>query len=361
MGIWPVFKSLALVGLAEAGLIATVSQMVGHGLQLGFGVLGDRGWRKALLAAGVLGAGAVVFLPYVSGFPAWMALMLAAAMGSAAFHPSGAGTASALSARRTGVMTAVFLSGGYLGYAASQLVFTATHRATQGRTAVLFLIPLLISLALWRLPPQAPHHARSLADWKRALATQSRPLGALVVVQLCLSSTTQALVFLLPELLLTRSVPSWVAHGGGHAAFVLGGCVALLPAGHARDRLGARPVLVAVSLAASVAYFHLLFGSSHAGIALLALASFGALAGAANVVSVAEGNRLLPGQGGAVSSLLMGIPWCLASLAPMIAGVLADPALGGSPQVGLAWVGLCAPCAVLASLLFRPRPVPGLA
>jgi hypothetical protein len=77
--------------------------------------------------------------------------------------------------------------------------------------------------------------------------------------------------------------------------------------------------------------------------------------GVNNIAAVAEGNRLLPGQASAVSALLMGLPWCVAALGPVVAGVLADPARGGTPAGALAWFLLLMPLGLAAALGVRPR------
>jgi FSR family fosmidomycin resistance protein-like MFS transporter len=357
-GIWPVYKTMAGLDLAKAGLIATAGSLLGNALQPLFGVLADRGWRKALLVSGLLLAGAVTWSPYVESYAVLFLLVLLTYVGSAAFHPSGTGAAGALSERRTGVMVAVFLTGGYLGYGLSQLVFTATYHANRGGTGVLFLVPLLTGLAVAAMLPRAPGSGQSLAEWKRALRAELGPLRILFLVQLFASAINLGLVFLLPDLLLARGAPTWIAQGGGHAALVLGGALSLLPAGHAADRFGARRVLVVTNLAAGALLTWLVFGPSHSSLELVVVAGFGAFNGANNVVLVAEGNRLLPGQASAASALLMGFPWCFASLAPVIVGNLADPARGGDPATALGWLSLCVPCTLVVSALVPRRKPP---
>ena len=53
---------------------------------------------------------------------------------------------------------------------------------------------------------------------------------------------------------------------------------------------------------------------------LLVVMAVGAFNGINNMAAVAEGNRLLPGQASGVSALLMGLPWCIAALGPVVAG-----------------------------------------
>ena len=357
-GIWPVYKTIAGLDLAKAGLIATLGNLFGNALQPVFGVLADRGWRKALLVSGLVLAGAVTWTPYADRYSILFFLVLLTSIGSAAYHPAGTGAAGALSERRTGVMVAVFMTGGYLGYGFSQLVFAATYQAHRLGTGLLFLAPLLTGLSVAALVPRAAGRGQSLVEWKRALRAEMGPLRILFLVQFFTSAINLGLVFLLPDLLLARGAPTWIARGGGHAALVLGGALSLLPAGHAADRFGARRVLVATNVVAGALTAWLVFVPSPSLVELAVIAGFGAFNGANNVVLVAEGNRLFPGQASAASALLMGFPWCFASLAPVIVGNLADPAHGGNPVTGLGWLSLCVPCTLVASALVPRRKDP---
>lgn len=348
-GIWPVYKTLAALDLTKAGLVATLGSVIGNGLQPFFGILSDRGWRKASLILGVLLSGAVLFVPYVSRYAWLFALVLLTAVGSAAFHPAGAGAASLVSGKRTGVMLAVFLMGGYVGYAISQVAFTATYRALDGSTGPLFLVPLLSCLGVAYWVPSSRCQVRTHSDERMPLLRTLTLLRVLFAVQLLSGLVNVAVIFLMPDLLMSRGSPGWLVHGGGHAALVLGGALSLFPAGHAADRLGARKVLVTANLLSGLFLLGLLFGPRSAAFELAMALGLGAFNGANGVVAVAEGNRMFPGRASAVSSLLMGLPWCLASLAPWFAGMLADPRRGGTPGHALAWIALSIPVALLCS------------
>jgi hypothetical protein len=115
-------------------------------------------------------------------------------------------------------------------------------------------------------------------------------------------------------------------------------------------------VLLVANSATGVLLAVLLLRHSVSTLDLALVMAFGGFGGMNNVVSVSEGNRLLPGQAGAVSALLMGMPWCVAASAATLAGVLADPTRGGSPVTALAWIGLAIPLALAASAWLRsPR------
>ncbi len=355
-GIWPVFKTLAQLDIVKAGLIHTIGTMAGNGLQLGFGVLADRGLRKRLIVGGVAVAGAVTFVPWVASSYAVMgALVMTTQIGSAAFHPPATGSAGLLSRKRTGFVIALFLAGGYLGYALSQVLFSSLYRLTPALTALIALLPLAIAGAIAAGLPATPRSQRTRGAAAAALRPVLPRLAPLFAVQTFASTVSVSLTFLLPDLLLSRRAAGWIVEGGGHFALVAGSCLALVPAGHAADRWGARRVLALANAAAFTLFAILLTRASASTLDLVIVAAVGAANGMNGVVAISEGNRLLPGQASGVSALLMGMPWCVAAVGPVVAGLLADPARGGTPAGALGWFLLLMPLTLAASLLVRPR------
>jgi FSR family fosmidomycin resistance protein-like MFS transporter len=355
-GIWPVFKTLAQLDIATAGLIATIGSMSGNGLQIAFGLLADRGWRKRLIVTGVAVAGTVTLAPWaVHSYPILGALVLTTNVGSAAFHPSATGAAANLSRRRVGFMIAVFLAGGYLGYSLSQLLFSAVYRSAHALTPVIALLPLGMAAAIaGGLPASGETRPQRGVDWG-TLRGHLGALAPLFAVQTLAGAVNVSLVFLLPDLLLSRHAALWMVGGGGHFALIAGGCLSLVPAGQASDRWSARRLLVFANLTTALALGILLLRESTSSLDLLVVTAVGAFNGINSVAAVAEGNRLLPGQASAVSALLMGLPWCVAALGPVVAGVLADPARGGTPAGALGWFMLLMPLGLAAALRVRSR------
>ncbi|MCU0291040.1 MAG: hypothetical protein MUF10_03495, partial [Thermoanaerobaculaceae bacterium] len=245
--------------------------------------------------------------------------------------------------------------GGYLGYACSQLIFSAIYLRLPRLTPVMLAIPLAVAVALAIWLPSPPKASTPAAEARPALFPREPGLVPLFGVQLFATAASQSLIFLLPDLMEARQAPHWIVNGGAHFGLVAGSCLALLPAGHLADRWGARRVLVAGNAATGVLLALLLVGSGSPLADLALVTAFGLFNGVNTVVTVAEGNRMLPGQASGVSSLLMGLPWCVAALGPVIAGTLAEPAHGGSPAIALSWLGLAIPVALIASLLVRPR------
>jgi FSR family fosmidomycin resistance protein-like MFS transporter len=360
-GIWPVFKTLARLDIATAGLIATIGSMTGNGLQIVFGLLADRGWRKRLIVTGVAVASAVTFAPWAVGsYPIMGALVLTTNVGSAAFHPSATGAAANLSRQRVGFVIALFLSGGYVGYALSQLLFSGVYRSAHLLTPVIALLPLAMAGAIAAgLPASRQAHPQRGVEW-RQLRSHVGALAPLFAVQTLAGAVNVSLVFLLPDLLESRHAAPWIVGGGGHFALIAGGCLSLVPAGQASDRWSARGMLVFANLTTTLALGLLLLRGSTSTLDLFLVTAVGAFNGINNIAAVAEGNRFLPGQASAVSALLMGLPWCVAALGPVVAGVLADPARGGSPAGALGWFMLLMPLGLAAALRVRSgrhRPV----
>ncbi len=350
------FKTVAHLDLALAGLIATVGSMAGNGLQLAFGTFADRGGRRRLLVIGVASAASVTVVPWARGSYLAMALLvMAGQIGSAAFHPSAAGAATTLSPRRAGYMLGLFLAGGYLGYSLSQFLFTAVYAASPRATPLIALLPFAAAAAIALRVPKGRRATMVGSVGGAALGRARRSLASLFVVQACTGTVNLTLVFLLPDLLLQRHGPSWMVAGGGHFALVAGGALALLPAGHAADRWGARGALTVANLVSVLWLAWLLARPSASPADLLLVLAFGTFNGVNSVVAVSEGSRLLPGHASAVSALLMGLPWCIAALGPVVGGVLADPARGGTPAAALVWFALLIPVALAAAQFVRPR------
>lgn len=358
-GVWPVFKVLAHLDLRLAGALATVATIAGNGTQLAFGPLADRGHRRLLVAAGVIMAGAVFLLPYTASGAGLLTLMVIGSVGSAAFHPAGAGHAGTADTGRPGLAMAVYMVGGAVGFGISQLLYAGAFRALSGRLAPLVALPLLLGAAMLlagRPARSAPAGGvPASAAPAPAAAIPWAKIAALFTIQGLSACVAVAVQFLTPEVFGGTGA---MAMGGAHAVATLAGAVALFPAGAARDRFGAGRVLFAANVLAGAALGLLaLLGSRGPQTALLLILLFTFANSANTVVALAEGTHGLAGKGSSVAALLMGVPWLLAAPAPTLAAFLADPARGGTPGTALGWMALCSPAAAAVALLL-PRYAP---
>ncbi|MGE5195840.1 MAG: MFS transporter [Anaerolineae bacterium] len=325
-GIWPIYKTLAHVDIAKAGLIAGISGFIGELLQIVFGYLCDRGHRKKVMLLGLLLASSILWVTFVEGITPYFTLLLLLMIGSGAFHPAAAGMAGNLSKDHKGKVILFFASGGAIGLSISQITFTKLLTLFNGHAAILLLLIafLLLSLFLHKFPSQAPlRQDQSLKDFFQPIMKCKRQLRLLYLSQVTSQALFYAFIFLLPDLLRAKGAHGWLCWGGGHFCFMLSSALAMVPAGYLCDRLGQKTVLLSV-LASTLFFFYLFllapFLSLAATIALLSI--LGAFLGLINPIIISWGNRLVPESPSTVSALLMGLAWCLAYFGPISAGFM---------------------------------------
>ena len=342
-GIWPIFKYLAGLDLAKAGFIATVTMLLGAGLQPLFGIWSDRGaqrglilWGAGLASAGML-LGPVDLLETSLGPVAWYGLMLlimlVVRVGQGMYHPSAASAAGNLNSNRRSMFVSMFIAAGMFGFAISQGLFSLVFDLTGAHTEIM-LIPAAIVLMLgwaWCRPAPIPRedaHGRRhrISD----LAAIRWPLAILFLFEVMIGGWFHGIIFLMPEFLETNAYPVWMVQGTGYFFWVAGSAALMVIAGHLSDRYRGTGVLTAFTGLALVVYFAAVLSGPIPWWAMLVLLFVaGGLIGSANPLAVAMGQRLDPRHTSLISGILMGLAWAVASPADWIVGVLAQqPALG---------------------------------
>lgn len=318
IGIWAVYKTLAGLDVALAGIIAGLSAFAGEGMQLVFGSLSDRGHRKLLIAAGIITSTASACMAYTSAYGILFLLFFLTCLGSGAFHPAAAGLVGMLSKERKALFLAIFMSGGSLGLATSQLIFTAIYENFNGQTALLAIpaICLVAFIAFYGLaeipgPKVLPGRRVDIKTFFKFFKHSG--LRNLYITLLCNQALFWGLVFFLPDLLSYRDYPDWVSFGGGHLFLVLGGALMIVPGGYLADRFSPRSVILAAQCAFLTLYICLLTFAHIGPIPLLGmLFLLGTAFGLVPPVTLAMGNHMVPTRPGMVSAFLMGLVWCLA-------------------------------------------------
>lgn len=317
LGIWPIYKTLAHMDLAKAGLIGGICALVGEGLQVLFGSLTDRGYRRVLIFFGLIATAANAFFVYVDEYSYVFALYLVTSIGSGAFHPAAASLMGDLASNRKGLFIALFVSGGSLGMALSQIIFTHAQFHFEGHVAWLALPAVFLTLFAFanRLAaqPSATENRTKRFDVKIFIKFfKNRHLCTLYFVQVCNAALLWGTMFLLPDLLHSRGYEPWIAFGSGHMAFILGGTIMMLPAGYLADRYSSRLVILTASMISMLLFYVLLISPVLSDeLTLLLLLGIGASLVVVSPVSIALGASLVPDQKGAVSAFLMGLVWCV--------------------------------------------------
>lgn len=364
LGIWPIYKSLAQLDIAKAGLIVAVGAFIGEGSQLLFGAFSDRGYRKPLIIAGLMIATASSFLVYSSDYLLLFCLYLLTCIGSGCFHPCAASLMSSLVPARRSLIMTIFAAGGSLGLATSQLTFTNVHALFDGHTYLLALpaLGLAVVLACYSFPQvtqtKTTHHA-SMKDFISFFKNPS--LRALYFSQVANQSILWGTIFILPDVLKTLGHTEWICYGGGHFCFILGAACMMVPGGYLADLYSARQVMLYGGLISSVMFYFILFsGGISVAIVLGALFILGATLALMNPLAVSLGTRLEPTRSGAVSAFLMGLVWCLSeALGPGGVGVMSTLFDDYASVKALAVLGTLFLIQIYATLCL-PKEVPAL-
>ncbi len=265
VGVWPIYKTLAGIDILLAGIVMGVAGFTGEISQLFFGYFSDRGFRKAILLAGVILSSAVLLVTTVHGFYPWLGLVLLLMLGSGAFHPAANGMASALAPGHQGKAILFFASGGAVGLGFSQLLFTKVLDRFHGHAYVMFLPLLIISLLVfWHRFPKLriAEKGESLREFFRPLMRNKRSLKLLYFAQVANQAVFISFLFLLPDLLFTRGCESWLCMGGGHLCVIIGGAASMVVAGWLCDKYGHRIVLLSVFGGGLVALYLFLLQST---------------------------------------------------------------------------------------------------
>ncbi len=318
IGIWPIYKTLVNLDLTKAGLIVAIGACIGEGCQVIFGSLSDRGYSKLIIISGVLATAASAFFAYSTAYVILFILYLLTCTGSGAFHPSAAGLVNSLLPARRGLLMAIFASGGSLGLAFSQLIFTNIYQSSPKGTYFLAIPALCLAVLLLLYPFSKPHPSLIVqkTNFRDFLSFFKRSeLRCLYISQVANQSLMWGMIFILPDVLKTLGHVDWVCYGGGHMCLILGGTLMMIPSGYLADRYSARHLLLYSSFIAFITFYLFLFsGGISMTLVLLALLILGASLGVANPVAVALGNRLVPEQPGTISAFLMGLVWCISEV-----------------------------------------------
>lgn len=318
----------------QVGLIALAYSISTSVAQPLFGLLADRARAPLLALGGVLWQALFIGLSGLSGrFELLLGLVAIGGLGSAAFHPPGAGGVPRVSSKeqRGGAMS-VFLLGGTSGYAfgplvAGWLLNAFGPQASLGLSGLALIASPLLVVSLRALRyEQVP--ADSVEKSTRGEAgTASRPalLGVLLlagVVAFRQSASLTTFTYL-PQLFLERGLT--VAFAGNISfALMLGSVVGSLSAGFLSDRLG-RHGVIAVSLLAATPLLAAvpqvagwwLVGSAF----LLGVAIYASLP-----LTLLIGQELVPDRPGLMSSLTLGFTFVAAGIGTAIAGRFAESA-----------------------------------
>lgn len=358
-GIWPIYKTIAGIDIAQAGLIAGISGFFGEIMQLMFGYFCDRGHRKKILILGILLSSSILWITFMTNLFSSFWILLLMMIGSGSFHPAGMGYAGSLSKEHKGKTIMIFSSGGALGLGISQLVFTKIYNHFDGQALVLFIpVFAVMTLLLFHKFPQAdiPASTATKKDLLAPLIKSWKPLSLLYLAQVTSYTVCLAFLFLLPDLMISKTSSSWLVMGGAHLCFILGGAMTLPFTGMLCDRLGQKKVLMTTISTSFVILYSLLniarFEPFQAVFILILLGGFML---SINSTIVSWGHKLVPENPSTISALLMGFAWCFTNFGPTCAGFLCKRFAEEAVVKTLSWMGILLIVSLII-ILFAPQP-----
>jgi MFS transporter, FSR family, fosmidomycin resistance protein len=317
IGIWAVYKTIAFLDLAIAGLISALAAFIGEGLQVWFGPLSDRGYRRYLIMGGILATCASTCLAFSHEYFYLFLMFATTCIGSGAFHPSAVSLIGSLTATHKSLFISIFAMGGGLGLASSQLVYYYVYELFDHNTIVLGIPSILVVLMmiLLRLDrKQVTAKEKRKVRLREYLTFFKNPaLRNLYIIQVCNQAIAWGTIFLLPDVLLCQQRDNWICLGGGHLFFIIGGVLTLIPSGYIADKYSSKVVILTSYLISMITFYIFLFVPvAHTGLVIGLIFVLGAALGVLTPIVTAFGNKLVPvSQSGMVSAFLLGLAWCI--------------------------------------------------
>jgi len=357
-----------------AGLLVSIVMLTSQFPQPLFGFLGDRIGRRGLAVAGpAVTALSMSAVGLLDSYWSLLAVLIIAALGTAAFHPHGAAMVGALARRPSGGLAparassamALFTAGGNAGYGLGPVVVIAVvSRFGLACTWLTLAIGIAaVAYLIFTLPRRTEAEPRSTA----VPAPRQRPrwIGPLIILfcVVMLRAAAATLFTTFAPLLIVQRGEALILGGWTLLGFALAGALGGLVGGPLSDHIG-RPktTVLGLALAAPALYFFL---HAHGLAAAALLFASGACLFSALPVNIVMGQELLPRHASTISGVVMGFAWGVGGLATTALGTLVDhlaPLMGELAALerameGMALLPLAA--ALLACALPETRPTEG--
>lgn len=326
---------------SQIGLIMTCQYVAGAVANVPGGVLVDTVGRKGvLMALSLFWVGfPYLLMGFSHGYLMLLGCVALVGFGNSLWHPTAIPTLARRFPERKGLVLSIHGMGGNVGDALAPLAVGAlltwlTWREVvilnvlPGLVMAVLLLLMLGTLSLGAKAGKAKPEGRvqSLADYFRGVPAlfRNRSLVMLTTSSAFRSMTQNGLLTFLPVYLAYEMgySPFWV--GAGMFALQAAGFAASPIAGHLSDSMGRRSIMVTSMLMTAVVLVFMAFaGKSHAFIVFVAVLGF--FLYAIRPVMQAWILETTPkNMGGTSIGILFGAQSLGASVAPLIAGIIAD-------------------------------------
>jgi MFS transporter, FSR family, fosmidomycin resistance protein len=330
-------KELGLT-YSQIGLIMTCQYIAGAIANVPGGILVDTVGRKgALMALSLFWVGfPYLLMGFAHGYLMLLGCVVLVGIGNSLWHPTAIPTLARRFPERKGLVLSIHGMGGNVGDALAPLAVGALLAFLTWREVVIInVIPglvmsllLLVFLGALRVGPKASpeESVQSLRDYFRGIPAlfRNRSLVLLTVSGAFRSMTQNALLTFLPIYLAYEMGYEIFWVGAGMFALQAAGFAATPIAGHLSDRMGRRSILVTSMLMSGVVLGFMAFaGKSHAFIFFVAVLGF-FLYAIRPVLQAWLLESTPKNMGGTSIGILFGAQSLGSSVAPLIAGIIAD-------------------------------------
>lgn len=332
----PVLKERFALSNAEIGLAILAYSGLSSLSQPLFGYLSDRQGQRWYIAATIVwGATFVALYCFAATYPMLLLLAALAGLGSGAYHPLGAATASQVSEQRArnGTMS-LYTVAGSLGWGLGPLVAVGLLAWIGPRGSALLIVPAAcVAILLYRQMGLVERMRRVSAPEVPTAAGVGRPawgdLARVLLVTMLRFWAFNAVV---------QFVPIWYSELGYGPGFygplttliILAGCVGTLLGGVVADRIGPRRIVV-LSLGLLVPAL-LIFLGFPGPLAFLTGLVVGVLADASLSVTLVMAQQLVPSRVGVTSGVMLGLGFVTGGIGVAVTGRIAD-AIGMQPAL----------------------------
>jgi len=342
----PFLKQHHALSYAQAAMILLAANLTSSIVQPLFGYLSDQLARRWILPASVFVSGAgIALLGLAPGYPGVLALVVVMGLGVAAWHPEGYKTATGVAGNRKATALSWFSLGGNVGIALGPPLITLliTGLGPEGTLGML-LVAVLPMLSREAAPVKAAAGAR------REGAMMPRAMALLILVVSIRAWASFGFTTFVPFYYVDTLKADPRIVGLLLFVFLGAGALGTVVAGPIADRIGPRPFMKWVLLAA--APFGVLFLLSSGPIAFVMLALYGGVLTSSFSVSIVLGQSYLPRHTGMASGLIVGFAIGLGGAGVTALGWVADR--WGVPAA--LWISAMMPLVAFVPTRFLPAP-----
>lgn len=326
--ILPFLKAKLSLSYSMAGLIMLAANFTSSVIQPFFGFISDREEKPLFLPLGCILAGiGFSLLSFSSSYVIVLALVVISGLGIASYHPEGFKTAYYFTGQKAATGMSVFSVGGNLGFALGPVfsIYLVTHYGLSSLPAMIFpsLFFLPAVLFFWKTLTIPKMERRPKREEKEGV-----PKGAVISLVLLISTvvmrswTHAGLTTYIPFYYIDYLKGNPIYAGKLVSVFLLGGVAGTLLGSPLADRWGHKRYLV-FSLGCTSVLLPLIM-SVKGYLLFVVLGIIGMVLISSFTVTIVMAQKLLPGNLGIASGLMVGFAIGTGGVGVTILGVFAD-------------------------------------